>query len=350
MCRRVAFVLVLTAASLSSAQDRRQQAAAPVGLVQEEPGDDERFEAALRSAGLEPPPEFKALVGEVHLERDGVVTRWFEWQGTADDRDDWWPASTIKLYAAIAALEAVRARGFSPAVQLTFRYPEAPYRIGLSELVERAIVRSENPAFNRLVELVGFDEINRDFFTEEHGLGGTVFLRAYGAGAPHHDEETGHGINRFSPPVDLVEGDTRARLPPRRGRGHYRCPDLGNCTSLRELAEAMRRVMLHEHLPAGERYDLGDAELRLLRGALEAPRREHGRLLVEAVQRGFGDSVPLRVFHKPGYADRWTSEILFAHRTDTGQRFVVAAAARRNRRVLDLALEHIGRFLSSRRR
>lgn len=309
--------------------------------------DETRLAELLEARGFSPPERFKALVGEVRVRPDGSpVTEWFDWRGTSDDRDDWWPASTVKLYAAIAALERVRAMGYPPSAWLTYHYEDdEPVRMRLADLVRLAIVPSNNQAFNRLVELAGFDWLHSRFFTRENGLGSTVFLRAYSARI--RDPETGHGVNRFSPRITIEHGGRRQVLEAREGTGRHECPNQGNCTTLRELAESIRRVMLHEHLPPAERFDLGPRELELLREALVAPRREHGQRLVDAVQEGFGEGVPLRVYHKPGYAYRWASDVMFVHRTDTDQRFIIAAAAWPGRRVLDDPLRHLAAILAS---
>ncbi len=310
--------------------------------------DETRLPARLEARGFSGDEHFKALVGEITVPEDGAPTaRWFDWHGTSTDRDDWWPASSIKLYAAIAALETTHEMGFSPRATLTYHYEseeEATYRGRLAEIVRHAIVSSNNLAFDRLVELVGMDTINREFFTRDNGLGSTVFLRAYGGRNRHPD--TGHAINRHSPPITIEQGSRTRELPARDGTGEYACPDQGNCTTLRQLANAMYRVMLHEHLPARQRYDLGERELALLRRVLEMPRREHGQLLVEAVQTGFGEA-PVRVYHKPGYAYRWTSDVMFVHRTDTDQRFIIVAAGWPGRRVLDESLTKISEILAA---
>ena len=304
------------------------------------------LEQRLRETGFEPPEKFKALVGIVEAgAEESRCERWFDWAGTSTDRDDWWPASTVKLYAAIAALQRNRRMGFRPRARLLFNYSdEEPVERTLREIVRRAIIRSDNHAFNRLVEYAGFNWINQRFFVSRNGLQGTVFLRAYNS---HRlDPETGYGVNRASPPI-MVRSQSRERLIPARvGRGEFSCPEQGNCTTLRSLADAIRRVMLHEELPAEQRFRVGPRELRVLRGALEAPRREHGRLLVESIRRGFGGDESVRVYHKPGFAYQWSSEVMAVHQESTGRWFFISAAAWPGRRSLDDGLERIARLLA----
>jgi len=141
--------------------------------------DETRLAELLEERGFTPPDTLKALVGRIHLTSDGATsTTWYDYRGTSDDRDDWWPASSIKLYAAIAALERARAMGFTPDVGVTYHYDESapfdgaePFTARLRDIVRLAMVQSNNHAFNRLVELVGHDRINRQFFTEDNGRG-----------------------------------------------------------------------------------------------------------------------------------------------------------------------------------
>lgn len=304
--------------------------------------------ALLDGAGFAPPEDFKALVLLPDADGEGPA---FDWCGTSDDRGDWWPASSVKIFAAIAALERSRGLGFPPEVWVRYHYdrePGAPedassvaYR--LSGMVHRAIAPSSNADFDRLVELVGLDAMHRGFFTEENGLEDTAFRRAYTGRL--RDPETDLGIFGASPPLSLYLGRRRRELPARPATVTPDCPDLGNCTTLADLAEAMRRVMFHGRLPPEERFDLGPPELEVLRGALSGE-RPRGNGLPAAVQRGVGEDVSLRFFHKPGYALRWISEVLLVEWEDTGRRAIIAAAARPHRRALDDALEAIGRLLA----
>src|SRR5690606_10002092 len=158
----------------------------------------------------------------------------FDYRGTSDDRDDWWPASTIKLYAAVAALETLRARGLSPATEVTFHYAEGAVTARASELLRAAIAQSNNRAFDRLVELAGFDAAHPEFSTPRKGFVDTVSQRSYAHRLRYPD---GNGSNRHSPAITLEEGEQRVELPERPGSLEVQCADHGNCTTLRELAE-----------------------------------------------------------------------------------------------------------------
>jgi hypothetical protein len=335
----------------------------------------------LAERGFRPPRRFKALVVVVEP-RLGVAGagprpgadggdrretpddgtgrlrfRPFDWRGTSLDRADWWPASSVKLFAATAALEAAHGMGFTPAARVTFHYDRStglarhpdgrdptrdePVTLPLERIVRAAITPSDNRAFDRLVEIVGSDPLNRRFLSRRHGLHDTVLLRSYAWRVA--DPLTGLGSSRHSPPLTFAEEGRTKLLPERHGTGQYPC-EQGNCSSLRDLAEVLRRVMLHEELPERERFGLGPAELALLRDALSAP-RERGNGVVDGLRAAFGGR-PVRLYHKPGYALRWFSDVVFVEAADTGERWIVAMAGYPGRGALDDAARHVGALLA----
>jgi beta-lactamase class A len=192
-----------------------------------------------------------------------------------------------------------------------------------------------------LVELVGFDELNRGFFVRDNGFRNTVFLRGYSG--RERDPVTQVDSARPSPRITLRWGRRERALPARIGEGRYDCPDEGNCTTLRDMAEAMRRIMLHDELPESERYRIADDAMHVLRSAMLVARN---RRIADAFVEAFGDT-PVTVWHKPGFALRTVSDTLFIHRTDTNERWIVAMTARPTREALQDAATHIASLLLS---
>ncbi len=303
--------------------------------------DHDRLPALLEADGFVPPDGFKALVVRIDRADDGTLGQAaFDWRGTSADREGWWPASTVKIYAVVAALERLHRLGFALPTWLTFHYEEGDVSQRMDQIVRHAIEHSSNAAFDRLVELVGFDEINTEFFVPRNGFDQTVFLRAYNGRI--RDETTGNGLNRHSPRITLRRGQREMEVPARDGHGDYDCPDQGNCTTLRELAEVMRRIMLHEELGEGVRYELAAADLHTIRDAMAIAQNHE---IADRLAEAFGET-PVRVYHKPGFALQWVSDVAFVHRTDTNERWVVAMAAQPDRRALDDAATRIGALLA----
>jgi hypothetical protein len=300
----------------------------------------------LSLSGFTPPEGFKAIV--IVLPKRGTAgpARAYDWHGTSDDRDDWWPASTVKLFAAVAALETTHRLGFGPRTQVTYEYPEGPVTLRLDRIVKDALIPSNNLAYDRLIEITGFDALHRGFFSKRNGFVNTVLLRAYGGRIK--DPVTQRGVNLNSPPITLSFGKKQKQLPERDGKPSKKleCPEQGNCTTLCELAETLRRVMLHDELPENERFDLGPAELELLHSALGAT-RPRGENIVDGLRAGFGPERPLALHHKAGYALKWMSDAVLVEETATGKRYIVALAGYPGREALDQAALSIGKLLAS---
>jgi len=306
------------------------------------PLDSQTLPRLLKEAGWNPPDTFKALIVRIEpYGKGGFAYFPYDYAGTSKDRENWWPASCVKLYAAVAALQRTRALGFSPEAELTFHYEDGPVTRKILKLVRMAIIPSNNVAFDQLVEFVGFDRLNRHFLTQRNGLGRTVMLRAYTFRDKYPD--TGRGCNRHSSRITITEGKKRGTIPRRTGRGEYDCPDQGNCTTLMELSEALRRVMMHEHLPEEERYKLGRRELRVLRNALSKRKKREGGV-VKGLMDAFSDR-QLKIYHKGGYSYEWFSDNVFLHFTDTDERWMLAMANHPGREALDEAVVHIARII-----
>lgn len=297
----------------------------------------------LADRGFKPPATFKALVVAIEKDAGGALSfRPFDYNGTSDDRDDWWPASTVKIYAAVAALAKLKALGGSPRTALTFHYESGPVTEELRNLVTKALAISHNISFDRLVEFMGSDELNSGFLTPRNGLKNTVLLRSYSG--RFRDPVTGRGSNLYSPRIVFsTAAGKEVVLPERHGKGAFACKDQGNCTTLLDLAEAMRRVMLHESLPAAERFALGAKELAVLRRALATIRRPSGA--VEGIEAAFG-ARKVELFHKAGYSYEWFSDNIFVRAPDTAEQWIVAMANRPGREALDEAARHVGALIA----
>lgn len=326
----------------SAAEDERWPVPFPVVQPELGPLDSTTLPRRLRRAGFVTPRAFKALVVEIQDDGEAIEYRAYDFNGTSLPRQDWWPASTVKIFAAVAALEKLHAAGFTPRAQLVFHYQDKPFETSVEELVRRALTPSHNPSFDRLVELVGFEELHDHFFDARHGLAGTVLLRSYGGRV--RDKVTKRGSNRQSPAITIREGERTVELPQRHGQSERYCPNQGNCTSVLELAETMRRIMLHERLPEERRFALGQAEIDLLRSALSGVRKR-GLGVVNGLRKGFGDR-PLAVYHKPGYATGWFSDNVFIKALDTGEQWMVGMVGFGGREVLDEAAVVLGKVLA----
>jgi len=355
----------------------------------------------MAARGFRPPEKFKALVVEVTLDSEGerrVVARerWFDYGGTSRDVD-WNPASTVKIFAAIAALRKLEELKVSPRSRAVFEGLRKSPELRVHELVELALVPSDNLAFNRLVLLAGFDYLNGGVIRDLLGLKNTAIHLAYGASAwkrlggqktlrdsprlvlkgKRHNCEVPPEIHqqcmgpclprcqKYKYPRSRRECARRCRdrcrrcprevvVQPRRGTGTYPCPEK-TCTTLGELAETMRRLMLQEELhnsgagepPSEDRRVLSDfAYWKVVVRALKGFGRERGNNVRVGLHAGFAPEAVV-LYSKPGYATGWYSDVVYVLKPNSNRRWVVALAGYPGRQSLNQAARVIGRLLSS---
>ena len=307
-----------------------------------DPLDSTTLAARLEAGGFQAPPGFKALVVELDPGRVGRFrARAYDWHGTSEDRGDWWPASTVKLFAVAAALERVQAWGFTPAAQVTFQYPAGDEKHLVADLVRDALVPSSNTAFDQLVEIAGFDWLN-GVWLPRRGFH-TVLLRGYSG--RQRDPDTKMGSLRDAPALVVEEDGRRREVRLRKGRGTYDCPNQGNCTTLAELADALLRLVLPGALGPRHWFALKQRDIEMVRGALGEV-REAGEELGVGLREAFADGRRVVVHHKPGFAAEWASDVAFLKDPGSDRRWVVAVAAQPGREALVEAGRAIGKILA----
>jgi hypothetical protein len=283
--------------------------------------DTETLAAAFAEIGYEPPPDSFVLVGR---ELDEAKTE-FEWfslgdTGVVPSPDRYWPASTVKLMTAVAALEVLNARGLTSSATLTFEDLDGRYHGPASEIVRLAIQVSNNPAYNRTVLIAGMQNINEEIFPR-WGLRHTIMQRRYTRPPGVEDLALRH-----SPAIRFQEGERTGTIPERDApRLYAACPEAGNCTSLYELLAVMRRITLHEELPAQERFQIADEDVAVLHAALRA---SYSRMTAGA-EAALG---PVDVMNKTGTVpgDDALDHGLITDLT-TGRRYLLALSTRWHR-------------------
>ena len=220
-----------------------------------------------------------------------------------------WPASTVKVLAALGALDFVGTLGFTGAATITF---DTGFVDRLRNIIDRAIRVSSNEDYDWTVRVAGFDRLNDEFLTPERGFPTVVIQRSY----------TGTGV-RHSPGMVLAEGGREATVPPRDGIVADRCPPRdGNCANLFELVEAIRRLALDAELPASHRLELAPADIDAMLDALCGSSSSYMR---PGAERVFGAGV--RVCNKTGtvIGDDYLDTGLVEDGV-TGDRFLLAFA------------------------
>jgi hypothetical protein len=194
-----------------------------------------------------------------------------------ENQIDFWPASTIKMYTATAALELLNQEGFSIDAVLTFhRLINGEWveeiSMSLREIVRRTFGCSSNETYTLLLRFAGIDWLNREFFTPRNGFQSTALMRDYVS-----DDARPWRYNlQESQRITISEGVRESsREHQWSGRSYadevgctvYNGAGTANCTSAHDMAEHMRRVIFQEYLPLTERFEINASTLNWYRGA-----------------------------------------------------------------------------------
>jgi Beta-lactamase enzyme family len=259
-------------------------------------------------------------------------------RGTTAGRTDFWPASTIKLYTVIAALELLNERGLDFATTTAAfecRDTEGKWTLdcarGVREMISEIFRRSSNEDYTLLLRFTGLDGINAQFLTPEHGFPHSALMRGYVSARPWKyatTEPQRITLRATDGKTERIEHTWGGRFYAEERGGAQIDARTGNVTSARELAECLRRVMFHEHLPESERYRLTDAQLAFLRSGgdgftgLETKAKESGP---SAWTGGVEVVFPkARFFHKCGLISNYASEVAYVDDSaNGGPRFIL---------------------------
>ena len=238
------------------------------------------LEGALAALGYRLPAGAHVYAAKVGRDPAGLTYDDYQAGGGALAAN-FWPASSIKLLAAVGALEFVRRLGFTGAA--TVKIGDEPART-LRSIYDGAIRVSSNPDYDLLVELAGVDWLNTEFLTPARGFPATVIQRSYTVG----------GNLRTNPAVTLSEAGRTVTVPPRAGRVDTDCAQ-GNCSNLFEMSESVRRVVFHDEIPEAERFRIDRADAAALTAALLGAEG----WFEPAVARVVGSGA--RIYGKPGH-------------------------------------------------
>lgn len=297
------------------------EAPAPVAEAPAFRVDERTLGAAFDEAGYEPPEDSFVMVGR-ELEDSATHFEWFSLghSGLTPSHEHYWPASTIKVMTAVAALETLHEYGLTGAAILTFEDLDGRYHGPAKEIIRLAIQVSNNPAYNRTVLIAGMRNINETIFPR-WGLHDTIMQRRY-----TRPEGVTDLALRTSPAIRYREGRHRGTIPERVAPHLYgRCPAAGNCTSLYELLSVMRRVTLHHELPEAERFNLSDDDVTVIHDAL----RESYSRIAPGAEAALG---PVAVLNKTGTVpgDDALDHGLITDEA-TGRRYLLAVSTRWHR-------------------
>jgi len=274
-----------------------------LGPLSEPPSPPIRLDAGLKGLGYDVPENADVYAVRVVEGPDGRIYQQYEAGGGAL-ATDFWPASSIKVLAALGALDFLKSLGFTGAATVSFDGgPSQTVR----SIYEPAIRDSSNYDYDLLVRIAGRDWLNEQFLTARNGFPVTSLSRSYSG--LEFDE---------SPAMVVSEGSRRTSVPARKAQHDPECKK-GNCSNLFEMAESVRRIVLNDQLPPEQRFNLDQADLKDLAASLLAA----DGFFDDAVASTLGPGA--RIYSKPGDADGLDCLDVAFIESRAGKRFLLAA-------------------------
>ena len=322
--------------------------------------------------------EVQVLYTQIDRREDGTVSltthRW-----GADSTNYFYPASTVKMPAAILALQRLNqlgVEGLDPQTLLFHGTGTAPAsapqttvsrdtssRSGypsVGHYIRKLFLTSDNDAYNRLFEWLGPTYINESL--AEVGIVGTRQVHRVGVGG--FDTETHAWLN----PVKFISGpdvpyqigerhDTFYRALPRvqrqvKGAGYTNNDGElikepfdfthKNYLSVRHLHDIVARATVPEAFPPNRRFDLTETDYALLRRAMSERPRESDYPRYDKPDNYvkfwlYGDrpdetAIPanVRILNKVGWAYGYLTDAAYITDTDTGLEFILVGTIHTN--------------------
>ena len=226
--------------------------------------------AAMEAAA--PGLKLRATVIAVET-RDGQTTFPSWHYKNEPDATDFWPASTIKIYAAIAAMERLHAMGLPLETTLTFEHREGtgPWVLdcarAVPEMLSEVWRRSSNEDYTLLLRFNGLDDLNSKFLTPERGFNRSALMRGYWSARPYAykpGERQRITLRAQDGRMDFVEHLWSGRSYSAERGASIIDSRTGNMASTRDLADCLRRLVFNDLIPAGERFRLSPEMLEFL--------------------------------------------------------------------------------------
>jgi hypothetical protein len=263
--------------------------------------------------------------------------QWFHYRNSAEDVD-FWPASTIKIYTVVAALEYLNELKLPNDCAIVFEHKKDDKWIldsarTMREMISEVFRRSSNEDYTLLLRFVGIDRINTKFLIPEKGFPHTALMRDYITHRPPlYVNEEPQRITIYSndnKPVRIEHTWSGLSYAKQRGATAL-SSTTGNCTSTKELADCLRKIIFHHTLPQSERYNLTDKQVKFIieggDGLTGLENKEAGPYAWEdSAEKVFPNA---RFFHKGGLISTYSLDVAYIDDAESNTRFIVTVAAK----------------------
>ena len=277
-----------------------------------------------------------AHVTKIERNTSGVETMHYSYNDTAQ-RNDFWPASTIKMYTATAALELLTEYDMTLDAEVEFYHQDENEEwvfdtsMSMRELIRLTYDCSSNETYTLLLRLAGIDWLNGVYFPR-YGMNSTALMRGYvpSTQRPHAyrlAEAQRILITDNGQTIERIHSDSGADYAGSAGCTVYNEYGLGNCSSPFDMSEHLRRIVMHDELESTQRYQIRDDLMRWYRG-------ETGQMVLNNI---LGDDCGGPVYagvtqvfdnptfmHKEGLVSSYRGSIHYVKDADSGTEYVAA--------------------------
>jgi hypothetical protein len=243
-----------------------------------------------------------------------------------------WPASVIKVYTAVSALELIKAYDVSLDATATFfrRSPGGSWVEDISRTFRAMIYGSFNCSSNTdytlLLRFAGIDWLNTEFFILEHGFTATTLMRGYSIDRPwwyERSEEQKIVVEDGDTSFERVHLWSGTSYADEIGCTIYNDLGTANCSSPNDMAEHMRRITFQEFLPDAEKWDVRQGDLDWLRYGEDT--KQMNNKDCSTPWKGIKNVLPeAEIYHKGGLVAHYALGVHHVYDEESGTRYILA--------------------------
>ena len=319
---------------------------------------------------MENPEQFRVQIIYTQIDRDASNTPTFTSHSfRLDESEYFYPASTIKLPTSLIALETLRGLADAGVTRDTPMVIEDPDAVEMSSAlpantqpaspttiaqdVERILIVSDNDAYNRLYEFVGYERLNHAL--PELGLTGTRIVHKLETAASEIENRRTHAVRFVEAGQTLYAQDESvgssiyaAEAPITLGKGEIIGESLTtgpkdfsgkNAYPLQAQHDLLIALMFPESILPERRLRISEDDLRFVREAMStypassgypeySDQTEFPDGFVKFLMYGGNEAVipdHIRIFNKSGQAYGFLTDAAYIVDLKNGVEFILAA-------------------------
>ncbi|WP_435625101.1 serine hydrolase [Flagellimonas sp.] len=291
--------------------------------------------------------QYEVQIRYTQIDRKGDEVVFTDFDFQVDENHYFYPASTVKFPAAIAALEKINEID-SLTMETKFYVEGDSIETTFSKAISEIFAVSDNVANNRLVEFLGQDNLNQ-----------RIMDKGVGEIRVAHRLSTSNADDLVTKPLLIYLNDTTTasskpiiNTPPtplalsaiKKGKGFYASDSLyeepfdfalKNYYPVSSQHNVLKRIIFPEAFPEEERFNLSELQSKYLREAMHTLPGELGYDKTEYYDSYvkflmFGDNTQpmpeyIKIYNKVGYAYGTLTDCAYIHDIKNNIEFMVTA-------------------------